>query len=83
MAASLIGGIVSQGDIAAKQLWVFDPNAEKAHSLSELSPYYWSSFILVGDAGTIDFANNNFIVIAIFLILITGLFFFFKRKIKN
>lgn len=58
-------------------------NYLKAHSLSELSPYYWSSFILIGDAGTIDFANNNFIVIAIFLILITGLFFFFKRKIKN
>jgi CHAT domain-containing protein len=67
-------------------------NYLKTHSLSELSPYYWSSFILIGDTGTIDFANNNnnnnnnnnkFIVIAIFLILITGLFFFFKRKIKN
>jgi pyrroline-5-carboxylate reductase len=35
MAASLIGGIVSQGDIAPKQLSVFEPNAEKAHSLAQ------------------------------------------------
>jgi pyrroline-5-carboxylate reductase len=35
MAASLIGGIVSQGDITPKQLWVFDPNAEKAQTLGQ------------------------------------------------
>jgi pyrroline-5-carboxylate reductase len=34
MAASLIGGIVSQGDIAAKHLWVFEPNTEKARLLA-------------------------------------------------
>jgi len=34
MAASLIGGIVSQSSAAAKQLWVFDPNAEKTQSLA-------------------------------------------------
>lgn len=35
MASSLIGGIVSQSTIAAEQLWVFDPNAEKAQSLAQ------------------------------------------------
>lgn len=51
------------------------------HSLSEKSPYYWSSFILIGDAGTINLTSN------LYLYLITGLLLLviillFRKKIK-
>ena len=51
------------------------------HSLSEQSPYYWSSFILIGDAGTIDLSSNwNLYLIAGIIILLIILFF--RKKIK-
>lgn len=31
----------------------------KTHSLSEASPYYWASFILIGDAGELHQIPNN------------------------
>jgi pyrroline-5-carboxylate reductase len=34
MATSLIGGIASQGDTPVKNLWVFEPNADKAQALA-------------------------------------------------
>ncbi|MFY0630217.1 MAG: CHAT domain-containing protein [Flavobacteriaceae bacterium] len=52
----------------------------KTHSLSEQSPYYWSSFVLIGDAGTIDFSNNNYLYLLIVIVLITGIFFFTKKR---
>ena len=54
----------------------------ETHSLSESSPYYWASFVLIGDAGTLEL-NTNFPIIyyAIFgAILILVLLFFFRRK---
>lgn len=51
------------------------------HSLSEQSPYYWSSFILMGDARTLDIPSYTywyFIGIGLILLLI----FIFRKKIK-
>ena len=52
-------------------------NYIKNHSLSESSPYYWSSLILIGDAGKIPIESENytftiisFITLFILLILI-------------
>ena len=41
----------------------------KSKSLSDASPYYWASFVLVGDAGKIDIPNSG-----IWYYIITGAF---------
>jgi len=53
------------------------------HSLSETSPYYWASFILIGDTAPMELSNSyeNLyligLIVAFFLV-----FYFFKRKFK-
>ncbi|MEO1213664.1 MAG: CHAT domain-containing protein [Bacteroidota bacterium] len=52
-------------------------------SLTEASPYYWASFILIGDTGKIDLPNNHtylYYLIALFALIILGYIFFFKKK---
>ena len=54
----------------------------KNASLSEQSPYYWASFIMIGDTNTINSIQTNhwpfiFLGIAVFIL---ALFFFFKFK---
>ncbi|MBW1298441.1 CHAT domain-containing protein [Aquimarina litoralis] len=52
----------------------------KEHSLSEVSPYYWASFVLIGDTNQVF--ENNFTAYYIigFLILIFFIFIFFRKK---
>lgn len=54
------------------------------HSLSEKSPYYWASVIVIGDTSPIELSNRfplyYYIVITIFLLLII-ISFFKKTKI--
>lgn len=55
-----------------------------SHSLSEQSPYYWSSFILIGDAGTIDISSNMLLyLLAILGILSLISFVFYRKKTKK
>jgi CHAT domain-containing protein len=54
----------------------------KTHSLSEQSPYYWSSFVLIGNTDAIDLSNNTFLYLAVFLVLI-GLGYFISKKYKK
>ena len=50
------------------------------HSLSEKSPYYWSSFILIGDAGEIDLTSDSTkYVIAIIVVLVILILFLVPR----
>ena len=54
----------------------------KNNSLSQSSPYYWASFVLIGDAGKLEL-NNNFptIYYVIFgAIIIVILLLLFRRK---
>ena len=53
----------------------------KTHSLSETSPYYWSSLILIGDNSSIRLKNNtlNYIILSVLLLM---LLFFCLKKIK-
>ena len=51
----------------------------KAHSLSEKSPYYWSSFILIGDSSSMDLSNKNLTYFIIVLIFCVVVFIFFKK----
>lgn len=53
-----------------------------SHSLSELSPYYWSSFVLVGDAGKFEKPKTSFPktgIAVLCLLFLAGLAFILKR----
>lgn len=58
-------------------------NYLKNHSLSESSPYYWASFILIGDTSPVELSNEYtlfyYIAIAV-LILISTIFYLIKIK---
>ncbi|WAC03629.1 CHAT domain-containing protein [Lacinutrix neustonica] len=49
------------------------------HSLSDVSPYYWSSLILIGDATAIYTSYNVLFYIALALLFIAILFFIIKK----
>lgn len=61
-------------------------NAKRAylntHELSDQSPYYWSSFVLIGDAGQLESDPNYLLYVGIGLLILVVLFFFRKRS-KN
>ncbi|WP_162288553.1 CHAT domain-containing protein [Tenacibaculum jejuense] len=54
----------------------------KNHSLSEKSPYYWASFILIGDTNP-TFESNSLIYWILGGIFIVFLFFFSYNKLIN
>jgi len=49
-------------------------------SLSEKSPYYWSSFVLLGDNSSIPAGGNNWIYLFAIGIILALLIFLFKRR---
>ncbi|WP_299714443.1 CHAT domain-containing protein [uncultured Tenacibaculum sp.] len=52
----------------------------KTHTLSEKSPYYWASFILIGDtAPTFESDYTLYYIIGFFVLSLLFLFFFKKR----
>ena len=51
------------------------------HSLSEASPYYWSSLILIGDDSAI-YSNNNWLYLLISVIFLLSILLLLKKK-KN
>ncbi|CAM1347362.1 CHAT domain-containing protein [Tenacibaculum halocynthiae] len=51
----------------------------KNHSLSEQSPYYWASFILIGDTSPV-FTTNYLLYILPILLGLFIFFIFFKKK---
>lgn len=57
----------------------------ESHSLSEASPYYWSSFVLLGDDNTINFiSNSNLILYLIIMAAISVIAaIIFKTKLNN
>ncbi len=74
---------VKKGKTKSNALRIAKLNYINNHQLSEQSPYYWSSFVLIGDSGIIPLENNNTLFItlifsAIFLILIYVLY----KKLK-
>ncbi len=57
-------------------------NYLRSHSLSEQSPYYWSSFVLIGDDEPIDLSDNFYSYLAAILIVIFAGFIYMKKKQK-
>ncbi|QCE40400.1 CHAT domain-containing protein [Psychroserpens sp. NJDZ02] len=50
------------------------------HSLSEASPYYWSSLILIGDDSALKLTNNSLFYIILSVLLSILLFFILKNN---
>lgn len=50
------------------------------HSLSEASPYYWSSLILIGDDSVIKLNNDSLYYIILSVLLLILLFFILKKR---
>lgn len=53
------------------------------HSLSELSPYYWSSFVLLGDDGFLEFEATPNYLKWLFPALLLLLFAGFRKKVRK
>ncbi len=52
----------------------------KEHSLSERSPYYWASFVLIGDTSKTFENNYSLYFFLAFIIFLITIFLFFKIK---
>lgn len=55
----------------------------KTHSLAEQSPYYWSSFVLMGDDDAIESSNFFYGYLLVILIVSTISFIYMKKKRKT
>ena len=56
----------------------------KKHSLSEKSPYYWATFVLIGDPDEINLTNYNYLhILLLGILLVSSLFFYLKNKKKR
>jgi CHAT domain-containing protein len=53
------------------------------HALSEKSPYYWASFVLIGDTSKTNPPNNNHLFYNLLLIILTSIFFYTLKKRKK
>lgn len=75
---------IKKGKTKSEALHVAKLNYLNNHQLSEQSPYYWASFILIGDSEKIYLSNNNtlfiIIILSITLLIISCLFY---RKLKR
>ncbi len=52
----------------------------KKHSLSEKSPYYWASFVLIGDTNPVFESSLTLYLSTLFITLIILFIFFFKKR---
>ncbi|MFK7832989.1 MAG: CHAT domain-containing protein [Winogradskyella sp.] len=76
---------LKKGQTKSKALQMAKLKYLETHSLSETSPYYWASFVLIGDTSSIDLDNGlstlQWTIIG-FLILVTLLILFIKKLKK-
>ena len=77
---------LKSGQSKAKALQNAKLDYIESHSLSEASPYYWSSFILLGDTKSIDLERGittlHYFISGFILIITTLLLYLYKYK-KN
>ena len=71
---------LSHGETKSKALHLAKQNYIKTQLLSDASPYYWASFVLIGDTGTIQLANNNWYWWGGVVLLVVVLIVWFCRK---
>ncbi len=70
---------LKQGKSKSEALRLSKLDYLKGHSLSEISPYYWSSLVLIGDDSSINLSGFNWF----YLLSIIILFFFSFISLKN
>ena len=73
---------LKKGNTKSKALHLAKLEYLKNHSLSEISPYYWSSLILIGDASAIHSTSYLWVWVLItgILFIVVFLWWFKKRK---
>ncbi len=74
------------GHTKSKALYYAKLDYLKSSSLSEKSPYYWASFVLVGDDSFIkDLSTNTsyYYILSIVTLVLVGLAFIFRRQLLN
>ena len=55
----------------------------KTHSLSDASPYYWASFVLIGDTDAVPLDRDFTLGIIVLVVFGSMLFFFLLRRKRN
>ena len=57
----------------------------KNHELMEVSPYYWASFVLIGDGGELVLPKSdwNWTIGISILVLILFIFLFNSKKLRS
>jgi len=71
---------IKKGEPKSKALRYAKLDYLNSHSLSELSPFYWSPLILIGDDSSINLSNHNWGYILILSFISIILFFLSKKK---
>jgi len=71
---------LSDGETKSKALHLAKRKYIATHSLSEVSPYYWASFILVGDPGLVSLEFSTWYWWAGIALLVVVLIVWFCRK---
>ena len=74
---------LKKGQTKSEALHHAKRNYINAHALPETSPYYWSPFVLVGDADIQLFKSNNDLIIitsVLLLLLLVSIYYYYRWK---
>ncbi|MEL6810849.1 MAG: CHAT domain-containing protein [Bacteroidota bacterium] len=76
---------LEEGETKSASLRRAKLNYLSAHSLSDASPYYWASFVLIGDAGSTGQISSyrSYIYITIGLLFLISLGLVYRRRKKK
>ncbi|NQY27910.1 MAG: CHAT domain-containing protein [Flavobacteriaceae bacterium] len=75
---------LGDGKSKSKSLQLAKQNYIKSNSLSDVSPYYWASFVLIGDAGVVPLKTNNWywLLAIVFCFLVASIYVVKRRNSK-
>ena len=71
---------LKKGDSKSKALQKAKLNYIQNHSLSDTSPYYWASAIVIGDTQPVFDRTNTYLILLGVLLTLISVTFFFRRK---
>jgi len=73
---------LSDGNTKSKALQLAKQNYIQSNSLSDASPYYWASFVLIGDADVLPLKTNNWywLLAIVFCFLVTSIYVIKRRN---
>ena len=68
------------GYTKSKALHLAKQNYIQTNSLSDASPYYWASFVLIGDSGVVPLESSTWYWWGIFGLLVVILIVWLRKK---